>query len=211
MNTLDALDTETIEQIKNIVSDAANAKVPLQKEKKARKTKQKQDVKPVEPKLLPGPEPVEVKPVEVKPVEVNPEPSAEPQPVVEPVKKKRVQTEKQKAAFALLQEKRKEQVEKLKLVKKIEASKLLLENDVKLKAQKPKSTTVKFNDFSNYETDDSDYDSEPEPQAVTKPVAKLVKQWGMSTRNKKSVKNVTQPIKEKEKAVESNYQEPVYF
>ena len=204
MNTLDALDTETIEQIKNIVSDAANAKVPLQKEKKARKTKQKQDVKPVEPKLLPGPEPVEV-----KPVEVNPEPSAEPQPVVEPVKKKRVQTEKQKAAFALLQEKRKEQVEKLKLVKKIEASKLLLENDVKLKAQKPKSTTVKFNDFSNYETDDSDYDSEPEPQAVTKPVAKLVKQWGTSTRNKKSVKNVTQPIKEK--AVESNYQEPVYF
>ena len=204
MNTLDALDTETIEQIKNIVSDAANAKVPLQKEKKARKTKQKQDVKPVEPKLLPGPEPVEV-----KPVEVNPEPSAEPQPVVEPVKKKRVQTEKQKAAFALLQEKRKEQVEKLKLVKKIEASKLLLENDVKLKAQKPKSTTVKFNDFSNYETDDSDYDSEPEPQAVTKPVAKLVKQWGTSTRNKKSVKNVTQPIKEK--PVESNYQEPVYF
>ena len=93
----------------------------------------------------------------------------------------------------------------------IEASKLLLENDVKLKAQKPKSTTVKFNDFSNYESDDSYYDSEPEPQAVTKPVAKLVKQWGMSTRNKKSVKNVTQPIKEKEKAVESNYQEPVYF
>ena len=210
MNTLDTLDTETIEQIKNIVSDAANAKVPLQKEKKARKPKQKQDVKPVEPKLLPGPDP-SLEPVEVKPVEVNPEPSAEPQPVVEPVKKKRVQTEKQKAAFALLQEKRKEQVEKLKLVKKIEASKLLLENDVKLKAQKPKSTTVKFNDFSNYETDDSDYDSEPEPQAVTKPVAKLVKQWGTSTRNKKSVKNVTQPIKEKEKAVESNYQEPVYF
>ena len=208
MNTLDTLDTETIEQIKNIVSDAANAKVPLQKEKKARKTKQKQDVKPVEPKLLPDSDPSS-EPVEVKPVEVNPEPSAEPQPVVEPVKKKRVQTEKQKAAFALLQEKRKEQVEKLKLVKKIEASKLLLENDVKLKAQKPKSTTVKFNDFSNYETDDSDYDSEPEPQAVTKPVAKLVKQWGTSTRNKKSVKNVTQPIKEK--AVESNYQEPVYF
>ena len=208
MNTLDTLDNETIEQIKNIVSDAANAKVPLQKEKKARKPKQKQDVKPVEPKLLPGPDP-SLEPVEVKPVEVNPEPSAEPQPVVEPVKKKRVQTEKQKAAFALLQEKRKEQVEKLKLVKKIEASKLLLENDVKLKAQKPKSTTVKFNDFSNYETDDSDYDSEPEPQAVTKPVAKIVKQWGTSTRNKKSVKNVTQPIKEK--AVESNYQEPVYF
>ena len=210
MNTLDTLDTETIEQIKNIVSDAANAKVPLQKEKKARKPKQKQDVKPVEPKLLPGPDPSSESP-EPQPVEVNPEPSAEPQPVVEPVKKKRVQTEKQKAAFALLQEKRKEQVEKLKLVKKIEASKLLLENDVKLKAQKPKSTTVKFNDFSNYESDDSYYDSEPEPQAVTKPVAKLVKQWGMSTRNKKSVKNVTQPIKEKEKAVESNYQEPVYF
>ena len=208
MNTLDTLDTETIEQIKNIVSDAANAKVPLQKEKKARKPKQKQDVKPVEPKLLPGPDPSSESP-EPQPVEVNPEPSAEPQPVVEPVKKKRVQTEKQKAAFALLQEKRKEQVEKLKLVKKIEASKLLLENDVKLKAQKPKSTTVKFNDFSNYESDDSDYDSEPEPQAVTKPVAKLVKQWGTSTRNKKSVKNVTQPIKEN--AVESNYQEPVYF
>ena len=39
MNTLDTLDNETIEQIKNIVSDAANAKVPLQKQKKARKIK----------------------------------------------------------------------------------------------------------------------------------------------------------------------------
>ena len=112
---MDTLDNETIEQIKNIVSDAANAKVPLQKEKKARKPKQKQDVKPVEPKLLPGPDPSSESP-ETEPVEVKPEPSAEPQPVVEPVKKKRVQTEKQKSAFALLQEKRKEQVEKLKLV-----------------------------------------------------------------------------------------------
>ena len=37
---------------------------------------------------------------------------------IEPVKKKRVQSEKQKAAFVLLQEKRKEQVEKQKLIKK---------------------------------------------------------------------------------------------
>ena len=61
-------------------------------------------------------------------VEVN-------EPMVEPVKKKRVQSEKQKAAFVLLQEKRKVQVEKQKLIKKIEASKLLLENDVPLEVK----------------------------------------------------------------------------
>ena len=120
------------------------------------------------------------------------------EPVVEPVKKKRVQSEKQKAAFVLLQEKRKEQVEKQKLIKKIEASKLLLENDVSLKVQKPKSTTINFNEDS-----DSDPEDEPEPEAPKK----AAKVWGTSTRNKNSIKKEVKGIK----VVETKYEEPSYF
>ena len=79
----------------------------------------------------------------------------------------------------------------------------MLENDVKLKAQKakkPKSTTVDFNNFSNSDSDSDSDDTEPEP--VQKP-----KQWGTSTRNKRSIKKAPQPIK----VVETKYQEPVYF
>ena len=93
-------------------------------------------------------------------------------------------------------------------MKKIEASKLLLENDVKLKAQKLKKkkngTTVNFNNFSNHDSEDSDDSDDSEPEPVSKPVTK---QWGTSTRNKKSIKNVTQPTK----VVESKYHKPTFF
>ena len=197
---MDNLDVETLEQIKNIVNIAKNEKVPLQKQKvkKAKKVKEVTLTSTIsnapnsEPeKYSPSPEPVP-EPVQ----ELAPETA----PVAEP-KKKRVQSEKQRAAFALLQEKRKEQVEKQKLLKKIEASKLLLENDVKLKAQKikkPKSTIV---DFTNFPEEDSDDDSEEEPEPVTK------QPWGTSTRNKKSVKKPPQPVK----IVQAKYEAPVFF
>ena len=195
---METLDNETLEQIKNIVNTSKNEKTPLQKQKvkKAKKVKEVTLTSPLSnalnsevEKIVPSPEPVQ---------ELAPELA----PVAEP-KKKRVQSEKQKAAFALLQIKRKEQVEKQKLVKKIEASKLLLENDVKLKIQKtkkPKGTIVDFNNFPEEDSDDSD-DSEEEPEPVKK------QPWGTSTRNKKSVKKMPQPIK----VVEPKYQSPVYF
>ena len=100
-----------------------------EKKQKGRPKKIKETKKEPEPSAqLPVPQP-QPEP-EPETVIINPEPK--------PVKPKRVQSEKQKAAFLLLQEKRKQQVEKQKLVKKIEASKLLLENDVKLKASKSK-------------------------------------------------------------------------
>lgn len=189
---MDSLDIETIEQIKGIVNDAKNKNAPLEKTKKVKKVKELKPEPEQEPIQLPEPLP------EQEPIQL---------PSTPPVKPKRVQSEKQKAAFTLLQEKRKEQVEKQKLVKKIEASKLLLENDVKLKAsksksKKPKSTTVNFNNFqkhvSDNESDDSDdSDSEEEP--------KPVKQWGKSTRNKKSVKPV-QVVK-----TEPKYIQPTFF
>jgi hypothetical protein len=119
--------------------------------------------------------------------------------LIVPEKKKRVQSEKQKAAFILVQAKRKEQVEKQKLIKKIEASKILLENDVPLKVSKPKSTTINFN-----EDTDSDTEDEPEEPPVRKETAKV---WGTSTRNKKSIKKENQGIK----IVDVKYQEPEYF
>ena len=206
---MDTLDNETLEQIKTIVNDAKNEKAPLQKAKKPRKTKEviiivppteehNNDAEPVEmvptkPVLtrqksvrpvieLPAPTPIIEEELLVPVIDV---PIIE-EPIVEPVIKKRVQSEKQKAAFVLLQEKRKEQVEKQKLIKKIEASKLLLENDVSLKVQKPKSTTINFNEDS-----DSDPEDEPEPEAPKK----AAKVWGTSTRNKKSVKKEVRGIK----------------
>ena len=87
-------------------------------------------------------------------------------------------------------------------LKKIEASKLLLENDVKLKIKKKtkklKGTTV---DFNNFPEEDSDDDSEGEPEPVKK------QPWGTSTRNKKSVKKPPQPVK----IVHAKYDTPVFF
>jgi len=136
-----------------------------------------------------------------QPYEVDLKPNMEEEDIVliVPEKKKRVQSEKQKAAFVLLQAKRKEQVEKQKLNKKIEASKLLLENDVPLKVKKPKSTTINFND---------DADSDPEDDTEEEPVRKEpAKVWGTSTRNKKSVKKENQGIK----VIDAKYQEAAYF
>ena len=90
---MDTLDNETLEQIKNIVNIAKNDKTPLQKQKvkKAKKVKEVTLTSPLsdalnsEPeKIVPSPEPVQ---------ELAPEPVT----VAEP-KKKRVQSEKQKAA-----------------------------------------------------------------------------------------------------------------
>ena len=199
-----------------------NWKAPLQKAKKPRKAKEitiivppteehNNDAEPVEmvptrPVLtrqksvrpvieLPAPTPIIEEELLVPVIDV---PVIDVPIIEEPVKKKRVQSEKQKAAFVLLQEKRKEQVEKQKLIKKIEASKLLLENDVSLKVQKPKSTTINFNEDS-----DSDPEDEPEPEAPKK----AAKVWGTSTRNKKSVKREVKGIK----VIETKYEEPSYF
>ena len=76
---------------------------------------------------------------------------------------------------------------------------MLLENDIPLKVQKPKSTTNNFKDNS-----DSDPEDEPEPEELKK----AAKVWGTSTRNKKSIKKETHVIK----VVEANkYVEPVFF
>ena len=156
-------------------------------------------------------------------VEPEPEPVIEPEPVVEPEpepvlqqeeqkqpeeqkppeKKKRVQSEKQKAAFVLLQEKRREQVEKLKLLKKIEASKVLLENDIPLKVKKPKRTTINFDEDGS--SDDETTEEEEKPKRVPK-VQQVSKQWGTSTRNKKSVKPVQVVNNES-----NNYEQPTFF
>ena len=226
---MDTLDNETIEQIKNIVNDAKNEKAPLQKAKRTKKQKEitiivppteehNIDTEPVEmipakPILkrskstkplieLPAPTPIKEEILPSPPVEeeiLTPSLVEEELVLIVPEKKKRVQSEKQKAAFVLLQAKRKEQVEKQKLVKKIEASKLLLENDVTLKVSKPKSTTINFN-----EDTDSDPEDEPEEPPARKETAKV---WGTSTRNKKSIKKEVKSIK----VVEAKYQEPEYF
>lgn len=216
---MDTLDNETLEQIKTIVNDAKNEKAPLQRAKRTKKQKDvtiiippteehKTDTEPVEmiparpilkrsDSVMPPAEVVE----ELKPImEEELKPNMEEDIVlIVPEKKKRVQSEKQKAAFVLLQAKRKEQVEKQKLNKKIEASKLLLENDVPLKVKKPKSTTINFND---------DADSDPEDDTEEEPVKKApAKVWGTSTRNKKSVKKENQGIK----VIDAKYQEAAYF
>ena len=104
---METLDIKTMEQIRNIVVEAANAKVPLQREKKTRKIiEPKLDVKLDEPKLLPAPSP----PVS----EVAPSPSPSPEP-----KKKRVQSEKQKAAFILLQQKGKSKLKNKNWLKRL--------------------------------------------------------------------------------------------
>ena len=193
---MDILDNETLEQIKNIVNTAKNDKVPLQKQK-VKKAKKVKEVT-LTSTILNAPNSDGEKNVPTP--ETAPEPLPETAPVAEP-KKKRVQSEKQRAAFAILQEKRKEQVEKQKLVKKIEASKLLLENDVKLKIQKVKKPKGTIVDFNNFPEEDSDDDSEEEPEPVKK------QPWGTSTRNKKSVKKPPQPIK----VVQAKYEAPVYF
>ena len=215
---MDTLDNETLEQIKTIVNDAKNEKAPLQRAKRTKKQKDvtiiippteehKTDTEPVEmiparpilkrsDSVMPPAEVVEVV-EEVK--ELKPNMEEEDIVLIVPEKKKRVQSEKQKAAFVLLQAKRKEQVEKQKLNKKIEASKLLLENDVPLKVKKPKSTTINFND---------DADSDPEDDTEEEPVKKApAKVWGTSTRNKKSVKKENQGIK----VIDAKYQEAAYF
>lgn len=200
---METLDNQTLEEIKNIINTSKNNKVPLQKQKvkKAKKVKEVTLTSPISDALnsdpqniSPSPEPVQ-EPVQ----EPVPEPAPETAAVAEP-KKKRVQSEKQKAAFVLLQEKRKEQVEKQKLLKKIEASKLLLENDVKLKAQKVKKPKGTIVDFNNFPEEDSSDDSEEEPEPVKKP-------WGTSTRNKKSIKKPPQPVK----IVQAKYETPVFF
>ena len=138
---MDTLDNETLEQIKTIVNDAKNEKAPLQKAKKPRKTKEVTIIVPPTEEHNNDAEPVEMVPTKpvltrqksVRPVIELPAPTPIieeellvpvidvpiiEEPIVEPVIKKRVQSEKQKAAFVLLQEKRKVQVEKQKLIKK---------------------------------------------------------------------------------------------
>ena len=215
---MDTLDNETIEQIKTIVNDAKNEKAPLQRAKRTKKQKDVTIIIPPTEEHKTDTEPVEMIPARpilkrsdsvMPPAEVveelKPKMEEELKPIdddivlIVPEKKKRVQSEKQKAAFVLLQAKRKEQVEKQKLNKKIEASKLLLENDVPLKVKKPKSTTINFND---------DADSDPEDDTEEEPVRKApAKVWGTSTRNKKSVKKENQGIK----VIDAKYQEAAYF
>ena len=74
-------------------------------------------------------------------------------------KPKKPRSEKQIEQFKKIAEKRKENVEKKKLEKKIEASKLLLEHDVKLNDKKKKEPIVLQSDSS---------DSEPEIIVVSK-------------------------------------------
>ena len=212
---MDTLDNETLEQIKTIVNDAKNEKAPLQRAKRTKKQKDVTIIIPPTEEHKTDTEPVEMIPARpilkrsdsvMPPAEVVEEveelkPNMEDEDIVliVPEKKTRVQSEKQKAAFVLLQAKRKEQVEKQKLNKKIEASKLLLENDVPLKVKKPKSTTINFND---------DADSDPEDDTEEEPVRKApAKVWGTSTRNKKSVKKENQGIK----VIDAKYQEAAYF
>ena len=78
-------------------------------------------------------------------------------------------------------------MKKLKLQKKIEASKVLLENDIPLKVKKPKSTKINFDEDSTDSSEDSPEEKEelnPKRKSKTQPA----KQWGTSTRNKKSIK-----------------------
>ena len=231
---MDTLDNETIEQIKNIVNDAKNEAAPLQKAKRVKKSKAAENVPVIvpEPELMPAVDPVPVPEVLKRPrlsrsktiknhinivpvVEPEPEPVIEPEAVLQqeeqkqpeeqkpPEKKKRVQSEKQKAAFVLLQEKRREQVEKLKLLKKIEASKVLLENDIPLKVKKPKRTTINFDEDGS--SDDETTEEEEKPKRVPK-VQQVSKQWGTSTRNKKSVKPVQVANNES-----NSYEQPTFF
>ena len=144
---MDTLDNETIEQIKTIVNDAKNSKVPLQKAKRTKKIKEvRPDIFEPEPVIQKIVEPVVVEPVvepvivdevkivksrvkkikaiipEIKQEDNKPEVDLQSDDdmkleLVVPAKKKKVQSEKQKEAFKILQAKRKEQLEKLKLIK----------------------------------------------------------------------------------------------
>ena len=106
-----------------------------------------------------------------------------------------------------MQQKRKEQVEKQKLIKKIDASKLLLENDVKLLPKKPKKITVQFSKFQKVESESEDKETKSDDEPAPKPE---VKQFGTSTRNAKSVKKPMQPPKPV-KLVQPEYKEASYF
>lgn len=193
---MDTLDTETLEQIKQIVNTSKNEKIPLEKPKKSKKIKEPVATEPVAP------------PQEPEPVPQNPVAVAAP---VAETKKKRVQSEKQKQAFVLLQQKRKEQVEKLHLVKKINASKLLLENDVKLQPKKPKKIVV---DFSRFKKQELESDSEDDSSSGSEGPGPLPdqKQWGTSTRNAKSNKpnKPVKPVKPV-KLVDDGYKPASYF
>ena len=132
---MDTLDNETLEQIKTIVNDAKNEKAPLQRAKRTKKQKDVTIIIPPTEEHKTDTEPVEMIPArpilkrsdsvmpneELKPImeeELKPNMEDEDIVLIVPEKKKRVQSEKQKAAFVLLQAKRKEQVEKQKLNKK---------------------------------------------------------------------------------------------
>ena len=214
---MDTLDNETIEQIKNIVNDAKNNKTPLQKVKRTKKTKEiRPDIfepEPEIPKIIePVVEPVVV-PVVVDEVKIlkstvkkikpfipvvkteDDKPEVELQSdddykleLVIPEKKKKVQSEKQKEAFKILQAKRKEQLEKLKLIKKIEASKILLENDIPLKVKKSPKTTLNFDEDATEDSEESEEEEKPKKTPKTKKTVE--KEWGTSTRNKKSIKAI---------------------
>ena len=75
----------------------------------------------------------------------------------------------------------------MKLIKKIEASKLLLEHDIQFKVKKAQKKTLNFDDVDS--SDESTESEEEEPKKEIKP-KKDVKQWGTSTRNKKSRKPI---------------------
>ena len=124
---MDTLDNETIERIKTIVNDAKNEKAPLQRAKRTKKQKDVTIIIPPTEEHKTDTEPVEMiparpilkrsdsvmPPAEVVEVVEELKPNMEDEDIVliVPEKKKRVQSEKQKAAFVLLQAKRKEQVE----------------------------------------------------------------------------------------------------
>ena len=213
---MDTLDNETIEQIKNLVNDAKNNKTPLQKVKRTKKTK---EIRPdifepepeipkiielvVEPVVVPVVDEVKIVKSTVKKIKPfipvvkteddNPEVELQSDDdykleLVVPEKKKKVQSEKQKEAFKILQAKRKEQLEKLKLIKKIEASKILLENDIPLKVKKSPKTTLNFDEDATEDSEESEEEEKPKKTPKTKKTVE--KEWGTSTRNKKSIKAI---------------------
>ena len=235
MDTLDNETIEQIKNIVNDAKNEAAPLQKAKRVRKSKPAENVPVITP-EPELMPAVDPVPVPEVLKRPrlsrsktiknhinivpvVEPEPESVIEPEPEPEPVlqqeeqkqpeeqkppeKKKRVQSEKQKAAFVLLQEKRREQVEKLKLLKKIEASKVLLENDIPLKVKKPKRTTINFDEDGS--SDDETTEEEEKPKRVPK-VQQVPKQWGTSTRNKKSVKPVQVVNNES-----NNYEQPTFF
>ena len=76
----------------------------------------------------------------------------------------------------------------MKLIKKIEASKILLENDIPLKVKKSPKTTLNFDEDATEDSEESEEEEKPKKTSKTKKTVE--KEWGTSTRNKKSIKAI---------------------